>query len=121
MSALSRLLPLIILFIVLVIVAVVGFVIYSIANEVAQQTSRKMEKKNVVLTKDGMRVGVKEVKEEKYVDKTQSMLIKAWNYSSWPAYKSRLGWNQPSPQVAQSSHEHSSSSRTHSPTATRAP
>lgn len=30
-----------------------------------------MEKKNIVFTKDGMKVGVKEVKDEDYADKTQ--------------------------------------------------
>ena len=30
-----------------------------------------MEKKNVVFTKDGMKVGVKEMKSEAYADKTQ--------------------------------------------------
>jgi hypothetical protein len=52
-----------------------------------------MEKKNVVFTKDGVKVGVKEVKHEDYKDKTQSVLVSAWNLSSWPAYKSRL-WNR---------------------------
>lgn len=53
-----------------------------------------MQKKNVVFTKDGMKVGVKEMKTENYVDTTQSFLVKAWNLSEWPAYKSRLGWNK---------------------------
>jgi hypothetical protein len=48
-----------------------------------------------VFTKDGMRVGVKEVKDESYVDTTQSYIVKAWNLSTWPGYKSRLGWNKP--------------------------
>ncbi len=30
-----------------------------------------MEKKNVMFTKDGMKVGVKEVRDEEYTDKTQ--------------------------------------------------
>lgn len=34
-----------------------------------------MEKKHVVLTKDGMRVGVKEVGREGYVDRTQRYVI----------------------------------------------
>jgi hypothetical protein len=38
-----------------------------------------MGKKNVVFTKDGVRVGVKQVQNEKYVDKTQSYVVKAWN------------------------------------------
>lgn len=53
-----------------------------------------MQSKNVVFTKDGLKVGVKEVKNENYVDQTQSLFVKAWNLSSWPAYKSRLGWNK---------------------------
>lgn len=49
-----------------------------------------MEKKNIVLTKDGVKVGVKEVRNEEYVDKTQSVLMKAWNMSSWPGYQSKI-------------------------------
>lgn len=53
-----------------------------------------MNKRNIHLTADGgMRVGVKEIGQEAYADKTQSTIVKAWNLSSFPAYKSRL-WNQ---------------------------
>jgi hypothetical protein len=38
-----------------------------------------MAKKNVAFTKDGLRVGVKDVKTENYVDATQSYVVKAWN------------------------------------------
>jgi len=55
-----------------------------------------MQKKNVVLTKDGMKVGVKEIRQDRYVDKTQSLFVKAWNLSTWPAYKSRF-WNKEQP------------------------
>lgn len=55
-----------------------------------------MERKNIVLTKDGVKVGVKEVRNEEYVDKTQSVLMKAWNMSSWPGYKSKI-WNTEGP------------------------
>lgn len=55
-----------------------------------------MQKKNVVFTRSGMKVGVKEVKNERYVDKTQSILVRAWNLSTWPGYKSRL-WNKDRP------------------------
>lgn len=71
-----------------------------------------MEKRNVMFTKDGMTVGVKELKEEDYVDRSQrlvppplqsdeemkakltldSILVNMWNHTSFPAYKSRL-WN----------------------------
>ena len=55
-----------------------------------------MQSKNVVFTKDGLKVGVKEVKNESYVDSVQSGLVKAWNLSTWPGYKSRL-WNKENP------------------------
>ena len=35
------------------------------------QGRKRMEKKNVMFTRDGMKVGVKEVKEEEYQDRTQ--------------------------------------------------
>lgn len=38
-----------------------------------------MGKKNVVFTRDGVKVGVKQIKNERYVDKTQSWVVKAWN------------------------------------------
>ncbi|KAI9748880.1 MAG: hypothetical protein M1835_001690 [Candelina submexicana] len=93
MGALTSLVPLIILSIVLSVLAFIGYAVYTVANDVANQTTKKMERKNVLFTKDGMKVGVKEVRNEQYVDQTQSFLVKAWNYSTWPAYKSRL-WNK---------------------------
>jgi hypothetical protein len=53
-----------------------------------------MQSKNVVLTKDGLKVGVKEVRTESYVDTTQSFLVKAWNLSTWPE------WNKQAPAPA---------------------
>lgn len=38
-----------------------------------------MEKKNVVFTKDGAKVGVREVSTEKYTDRTQKAFVKTWN------------------------------------------
>lgn len=38
-----------------------------------------MASKNVAFTKDGLRVGVKDMKNENYVDATQSYVVKAWN------------------------------------------
>jgi hypothetical protein len=38
-----------------------------------------MEKKNVVFTKDGAKVGVREVSAEQYADKTQRAFVKTWN------------------------------------------
>ncbi|KAL8692024.1 MAG: hypothetical protein Q9218_002856, partial [Villophora microphyllina] len=54
-SALSKLVPLLILTFVILVFAAIGFVVYSIATEVSKTTSKKMEKKNLVVTKDGMR------------------------------------------------------------------
>lgn len=45
--------------------------IFIYSNELAERGKRKMEKKNVVFTKDGARVGVKEVRAEDYADRTQ--------------------------------------------------
>ena len=89
----SKLLPLIILFVVVGVFAFVGYHLYLTAQKISDTTSKKMQDKNVVFTKDGMKVGVKELKTESYVDKTQGFLVKAWNLSEWPGYKSRL-WNQ---------------------------
>ncbi|KAL8729171.1 MAG: hypothetical protein Q9166_004910 [cf. Caloplaca sp. 2 TL-2023] len=83
MSTLTLLLPLLLLLILLAIFAFVAYAIYTIANDVKTQTEKKMEKKHVVLTKDGMRVGVREVGNEKYVDKTQNLFVRAWELSSW--------------------------------------
>ena len=45
----------------------------------SENASEKMGKKNVVFTKDGVKVGVKQVQNERYVDATQSWVVKAWN------------------------------------------
>ncbi|KAF2455340.1 hypothetical protein BDY21DRAFT_73599 [Lineolata rhizophorae] len=93
MGALGNLFPLVVLFIVVGVGAYVGYSIYLWSNELTDRGKRKLEKKNVVFSKNGMKVGVKEVRTEDYEDKTQSVLVKAWNLASFPAYKSRLGWN----------------------------
>jgi hypothetical protein len=46
---------------------------YVFANDLADRGVKKMEKKNLVFTKDGMKVGVKEVRSEDYADKTQRL------------------------------------------------
>lgn len=74
----------------------VAYQIWVVVNDIGDATTKKMEKKNIVLTKDGVKVGVKEVRNEEYVDKTQSVLMKAWNMSSWPGYNSKL-WNTEGP------------------------
>ncbi|KAJ5960600.1 uncharacterized protein N7479_007750 [Penicillium vulpinum] len=86
----SSLVPLILLLIFVGIVAAVGIVAYSIVQDVGKNTREKMERKNIAFTRDGMKVQVKEVKDEAYKDRTQSVLYNVWNHTSFPAYKSRL-------------------------------
>lgn len=82
-----------VLLIVLLAFAFVAYHMYVFVQKISAAASDKMQSKNVVFTKDGVKVGVKELKTESYVDKTQGFMVKAWNLSSWPGYKSRL-WNQ---------------------------
>lgn len=53
--------------------------VFLYSNELAERGVKKMEKKNVVFTKDGAKVGVKEVSAEEYADKTQKAFVKTWN------------------------------------------
>lgn len=76
MSALSKLFPLLVLFVLLGFFAFVGYAIYTIANDVADKTAKKMEKKHINFTKDGLVVGVKERKDEAYVDRTQRWVLR---------------------------------------------
>ncbi|KAH0286604.1 hypothetical protein M436DRAFT_83239 [Aureobasidium namibiae CBS 147.97] len=93
MGALSNLIPLIILLVAVSGFAFVGYQMYLWTNDLANKGKQTMEKKNVSFTKDGMKVGVKQMSDEEYADRTQSVLVNTWNQSSFPAYKSRL-WNK---------------------------
>jgi hypothetical protein len=75
-------LPLLIVLVVLAGIAFVGYHVWEAASKVNQQARDKMARKNVVFTKDGMRVGVRHVEQERYVDATQSWVVKAWNLSN---------------------------------------
>jgi hypothetical protein len=66
-------LPLVVLVVVIAGLAFVGLQIYAIVNDIADSTNKKLESKNVTFTKDGMKVGIKEVKTERYVDQTQRL------------------------------------------------
>jgi beta-lactam-binding protein with PASTA domain len=66
-----NLIPLILLLVFVGVLAVVGFVVYSIVQDVSKNTREKMERKNIAFTKDGMKVQVKEIKDEAYKDRTQ--------------------------------------------------
>jgi flagellar basal body-associated protein FliL len=70
--ALSNIIPLIILLFVVGVAAFVGYHMWLWSNELAERASKKMEKSNVSFRKDGgLRVGVKDIDNEKYTDTTQ--------------------------------------------------
>jgi len=75
LHAMHPLLPLALLTLFLLAAAFIGYAIYATATEIAQKTTKKMESKNVVFSKDGMRVGVKEVRGDVYVDGTQRFVL----------------------------------------------
>ncbi|KAK4136205.1 hypothetical protein BT67DRAFT_375867 [Trichocladium antarcticum] len=77
-SAIRQLLPLIITFIFLGITAWIGYQIWLSVVKIKAQAHKKLGDK-VVFTKDGVRVKVKNVANESYVDATQSWVVKAWN------------------------------------------
>ena len=87
----ARIIPLIILIVVVSVIAVIGYIAWSIAQEVTRTTRSKMEKKNVVWTRDGMKVGVKELKDEEYKDRSQRFvssplhLLLPGGFSGWNA------------------------------------
>lgn len=103
----SKLLPLLLLIVVVAGAAYIGYHVYLALQQISFTATKKLQAKNVVVTKDGIKVGVKEVKNENYVDSTQDFLVKAWNLSSWPGYKSRL-WNK---QVPAATDQHGGSER----------
>lgn len=70
-SKTSSLLPLLITALLLLIGAAVAYAVYAVAASVAEQTGRKMERRNVVVTRGGMKVGIKEVGSEREADRTQ--------------------------------------------------
>jgi len=78
-STFVKVLPLVIFLIFLAGAAFVGYYIYLGATQIGESASERMNRKNVVWTKDGLKVGVKSIKQESYVDKTQSWVVKAWN------------------------------------------
>ena len=53
--------------------------VYLSALQIGNHTAQHMERKNLAFSKDGgLRVGVKEVGDETYLDRTQSWFVKAW-------------------------------------------
>ena len=72
--ALKNLLPLFFLTLFVAVLAAVGYVVYSIVQDVSKNTREKMERKHVVFSKDGMKVEVKEIKDEEYKDRSQRLV-----------------------------------------------
>ncbi|KAI1802558.1 hypothetical protein F4811DRAFT_394859 [Daldinia bambusicola] len=78
-STFRQLLPLLILLVILGGIAFVLYQVYLGVNKIRDTTEKRMARRNVVFTKDGLKVGVKHVEQEKYVDATQNWVVKAWN------------------------------------------
>ncbi|EEP77142.1 predicted protein [Uncinocarpus reesii 1704] len=84
MSLMSSLVPLAMLFIVLAILGLAAIAIYNIVMDVKKATKKKMEKNNVTWSRDGVTVEVKELNDEEYKDRTQSVLVDVWNHGAPP-------------------------------------
>ena len=103
MTVLSKVVPLVIFFVVLTVAAFIAYAVYTIATDVADKTSKKMEKKNISFGKDGMKIGIKELRNENYVDQTQRYADNGGNLETlmvltcsfaFSAYSSRSGITQ---------------------------
>lgn len=77
----TRLYPLFILLFVLLILGTIFYITYSIIQDVKRNTRSKMEKKNVTFSRDGVTVGVKEMKDEDYLDRSQRYIYLLPQYS----------------------------------------
>lgn len=84
------LIPLVILLVVVAIFGVVGYIAYSIVQDVTKNTREKMEERNVMFTKDGMTVGVKELKDEDYKDRSQRLV--SFVFSFLLSKRKEKGW-----------------------------
>ncbi|KAI0431275.1 hypothetical protein F5Y09DRAFT_200056 [Xylaria sp. FL1042] len=81
-SILSQIIPLLILLLVVVGIGFVCYQVYVGATKIRDNAESSFASRNVVFTKDGVKVGVKHVENERYVDATQSWVVKAWNAGS---------------------------------------
>jgi Flp pilus assembly protein CpaB len=70
-SALSKVAPLLIFFALVGVVAVVLWHVAKTVGDIANNAGKQLEGKHVLVTKEGVTVGVKEMKNEKYVDRAQ--------------------------------------------------
>jgi hypothetical protein len=69
--ALSNLIPLFILVTVVGFLGVASLVVYHIVQEVSTKAKETMEKKHVMFTGSGVQVGVQELGDEDYKDRSQ--------------------------------------------------
>lgn len=81
-SIIRQVVPLVIAIALISGIAWVLYQVYLSFTKIRESASERMGKKNVVFTKDGVRVGVRHLQNEKYVDKTQSYVVKAWNLAA---------------------------------------
>ncbi|KAN0073091.1 hypothetical protein V8E54_009205 [Elaphomyces granulatus] len=77
--ALKHLIPLFVLVVVVGILTFVGLAVYSIVQEVSTKAREKIEKKNISITKGGLKVGVKELRDEEYRDRSQNQGLEPQN------------------------------------------
>lgn len=73
--------PLVLLAIFIGGLAVVGYYIYQSVVEIRAAAEQRMSRRNINFSNGGMRVGVKDIGNENYVDKTQRWVVKAWELS----------------------------------------
>ncbi|KAK8044826.1 hypothetical protein PG993_004850 [Apiospora rasikravindrae] len=81
-STFGQLFSLLVLFLFVGGAVFVGYHIWASVGKIQQSAADRMARKNVVFTKDGVRVGVKQMEQERYVDATQSWFVKAWNMAA---------------------------------------
>ncbi|KAI9901393.1 hypothetical protein N3K66_003210 [Trichothecium roseum] len=105
-STLIKLLPLLLTLAIVAVAAWVAHQIYLTSRSIGASASRRMGSKNVVLTRDGMRVGVRQVQNESYVDKTQGWVVKAWNLAKGDAEAEAEAEAAKAASTAQSRHKH---------------
>ncbi|KAF4121548.1 hypothetical protein GMORB2_1956 [Geosmithia morbida] len=84
-STIVKLIPLILVFIIVGVIVWVGYQVSAGAQKIRDEASERMERKNLVWSQDGLKVGVKDRENEAYVDQTQGWVVKAWKLGSAPA------------------------------------
>ncbi|KAL2257210.1 hypothetical protein VTK26DRAFT_510 [Humicola hyalothermophila] len=79
-----QLLPLLITLVVLGGIAWVCYLVYVSLGKIKAQ-ARKQMGDNVVISREGVRLTVKNIGNESYVDRTQRWVVKAWNLGTDPS------------------------------------